>query len=268
VNGVLLIVGSHPRHRLLARRVSEIGCLAGLVIEQREAHVPEAPPGLSSATAALFRHHFAQREAAERKHFGDGEPDKSWNVPVLHVTERGLNSDETRDFIRGIDPTLMLSYGCHKIVAETRAAARGLRWNIHGGLSPWYRGVATHFWPSYLLEPQMTGMTVHELTDELDGGAIVHQCAAPLMSGDGLHDLACRAVAAISEELPSLVGLALQPERLKPPVPQRVSGRIWRTVDWSPAHLHLIYDVYQDRIVDQYLEGHLTAALPSLVRQF
>jgi hypothetical protein len=33
------------------------------------------------------------------------------------------------------------------------------RWNIHGGLSPWYRGAITHFWPSYMLEPQLTGMS-------------------------------------------------------------------------------------------------------------
>jgi hypothetical protein len=253
---------------MIARRLLQTGSLSGLVIEVREAHVPEPPEGLAPATAELFRHHFQMREAAEHKHFGASDGVEGWGVPVLHVTAESLNDSPTRDFIRNIDPTLMLSYGCHKIDAETRAAAGGLRWNIHGGLSPWYRGVATHFWPSYLLEPQMTGMTVHELTDELDGGAIVHQCAAPLIAGDGLHDLACRAVAQIAEELPPLVKLALQPEQLKPALRQRASGRIWRTVDWAPAHLHLIYEHYQDRIVDRYLDGLLNTQEPRLFRQF
>lgn len=266
--GILFVTGNHPRHAMMARRLMDTGHLAGLVIEAREAHVPSPPEGLPAATAKLFSHHFQMREAAERRHFGTCDTAAPWDVPVHQVTAESLNGEATRAFIRRIDPALMLSYGCHKIEAETRAAAAGFRWNIHGGLSPWYRGVATHFWPSYLLEPQMTGMTVHELTDELDGGAIVHQAVAPMVSGDGLHDLACRAVGTMAEELPALVGAALEPARLKPPAVQRVSGRFWRSTDWSPAHLHPIYDFHLDRIVDRYLEGQLVTAQPRLVRQF
>ena len=46
---------------------------------------------------------------------------------------------------------------------------------MHGGLSPWYKGGATHFWPTYLMEPEFTGITVHETTKDLDAGAIIHQ---------------------------------------------------------------------------------------------
>ena len=46
---------------------------------------------------------------------------------------------------------------------------------MHGGLSPWYKGGATHFWPTYLIEPEFTGITVHETTKDLDAGAIIHQ---------------------------------------------------------------------------------------------
>src|SRR5262249_3022737 len=156
-------------HRMVAQRIHDIGCLAGLVIEEREAHIPPVPDGLSSATAALFRQHFELRAQAEARFFGDDVPFPS-GIPTLRVDLKGLTSVEPQDFIRRISPTLLLSYGCHKVSAVTRAAAPGVRWNIHGGLSPRYRGVTTHFWPSYLLEPQMTGMTVHVMTDELDGG--------------------------------------------------------------------------------------------------
>ncbi len=140
-----------------------------------------------------------------------------------------------------------------------------LKWNIHGGLSPWYRGVTTHFWPSYQLEPQMTGMTVHETTDAIDGGAVIHQSAAKLHRGDGLHDLACRAVMALGEEMPRLVAALAN---LKPPKPQGTTGRIWRSADWRPEHLHLIYDLYDDRIVDRYLDGDFIQSEPKLFRQF
>jgi folate-dependent phosphoribosylglycinamide formyltransferase PurN len=265
--GAVLLAGSHPRHRMVARRLHDLGCLAGLVIEEREAHIPPLPDGLSQATAALFRRHFDLRAQAETRFFGGDEAQFPTGIPTLRVDMKGLNSVETQEFIRQISPNLLLSYGCHKVSAATRASAPGVRWNIHGGLSPRYRGVTTHFWPSYLLEPQMTGMTVHMMTDELDGGDVVHQCTGPLVRGDGLHDLACRTVSEIVAELPQLVERAASGKALDAPVPQTGPTRLWQVADWAPAHLHLIYEVYEDRIVDRYLDGTLTQLKPVLVRQ-
>jgi folate-dependent phosphoribosylglycinamide formyltransferase PurN len=160
-----------------------------------------------------------------------------------------------------------LVYGVHLLSPDLLACTSGRQWNIHGGLSPWYRGSTTHFWPSYMLEPQMTGMTVHEITQAVDGGRIIHQLAAPLVAGDGLHDLACRTLAAFCEELPELIKRTAD-ERLQDPQPQRTTGRIWRERDWRPDHLHLIYDFYGDRIVDRYLDGEFSQNPPRLIRQF
>ena len=63
----------------------------------------------------------------------------------------------------------------------------------------------THFWPSYFLEPQMTGMTIHDLTQDIDGGNIIHQNSVSLVKGDSLHDLACRAVKEMGNDLNILI---------------------------------------------------------------
>ncbi len=260
---IVFLTGSHPRHAYMARCLAGTGALAGLVIEQREAFVPEAPAGLPRATEHLFALHFARRDEAEGHHFG---PATLPEVVTRTVEMAELNTGATVDFINALRPDLILSYGVHKLTPETLAGvAAPLKWNIHGGLSPWYRGVTTHFWPSYCLEPQMTGMTVHELTQDIDGGAIIHQSAAALVHGDGLHDLACRAVMALGEEMPHLIGALA---RLKPPHRQGTTGRIWRSADWRPAHLHVIYELYEDRIVDHYLDGAFGQAEAKLFRQF
>ncbi len=260
---IVFLTGSHPRHAFMARSLAATGALVGLVIERREAFVPEPPPGLPPATEALFRRHFALRDDAEARHFGEAILP---GVATRHVEMADLNTPATVDFINGLRPDLVLSYGVHKLAPETlNGLAAPLKWNIHGGLSPWYRGVTTHFWPSYCLEPQMTGMTVHETTEAIDGGALIHQSAAGLVRGDGLHDLACRAVMALGHDLPELV--AAMPH-LKPPHRQGTTGRIWRSVDWRPEHLHLVYDLYGDRIVDHYLDGAFQPSEPKLFRQF
>ena len=118
-----------------------------------------------------------------------------------------------------------------------------------------------------MLEPQMTGMTIHETTDAIDGGEIIHQNAAELMRGDGIHDLACRAVAGMAGELPELLRV-FATGQLRPPVRQKTTGRIWRSSDWRPEHLHLIYDFYGNRIVDRFLDGEFAGKSPHLTRQF
>ncbi len=263
---VVLLTGSHPRHAFVARAVAAAGELAALVIEEREPHEPEPPPGLDPHLVELFREHFARRRRAEERFFGSAQ----WPVPelpVLRVRREDLNGPEVRDLIRRAAPGLLLSYGVHRLRRATLEACPGPCWNLHGGLSPWYRGAITHFWPSYLLEPRFTGMTVHELTPRLDGGPIVHQAVAPLVRGDGLHDLSCRAVVALAEELPRLLAL-LRDGRLRPPVPQKTAGKLWLVSDWRPEHLRVIYDLYEDRVVDACLDGRIADRRPELVRQF
>jgi folate-dependent phosphoribosylglycinamide formyltransferase PurN len=264
---VILLTGDHPRHLFLAQAVARTGLLSGLVLETREAHVPEPPAGLPARDRELFVHHFNARAAAEARFFSVSESDAGFAADVLKIKPDELNSEGTKHFISRHQPRLLLSYGVHILSPETLACAPIYRWNVHGGLSPWYRGAATHFWPSYFLEPQMTGMTIHETVEAIDGGKVIHQSVAPLVRGDGLHDLACRAVAGVAAEIPRLVHLAVGGQ-LKNPVAQKSSGRIWRGVDWRPCHLRLIYDSFDDRIVDRYLDGEFGQREPRLVRQF
>ncbi len=262
---VVFLTGSHPRHAFMARSLSASGGLAGLVIEQREAFVPEPPLDIAPATRTLFRHHFAARDAAENRFFeGTALP----MVERLDVGIDTLNASETVAFINRLQPDIVLSYGVHKLRPDTLAAIScPCKWNIHGGLSPWYRGVTTHFWPSYFLEPRMTGMTIHETTEAIDGGALIHQSAAELVRGDGLHDLACRAVMSLAADIPDLMRVVATGD-MKPPHTQGTTGRIWRSADWRPEHLHLVYDFYEDRIVDRCLDGEFGHTEPKLFRQF
>lgn len=260
------MTGTHPRHLFMARCVAQTGLLTGLVLETREEHVPEIPRDLDAETARLFRLHFARRQEAESVHFGTANAElRSLAEHVLMVDREALNGHSVREFVRARAPKLLLSYGVHKLATETLDAAPGYRWNIHGGLSPWYRGVITHFWPSYLLEPQMTGMTLHETTNDIDGGALVHQTKAPLVRGDGLHDLACRAVSAFAEELPAILHRAVIDKGITTQR-QQTTGRIWRSTDWRPDHLHVVYGSFGDRIVDYALDGRFTSMVPKLFR--
>ena len=86
---VVFMTGSHPRHRFMACAVARSNMLNGLVIEEREEHVPEPPPGLSHATRELFNLHFGDRATAESRHFGaETSEDALSGVEVLSLSRR------------------------------------------------------------------------------------------------------------------------------------------------------------------------------------
>lgn len=262
---ILLMVGDHPRHAYIAEQVQSTDHLAGLVIEDRGDHIPDPPPDLCDDLTDLYVRHFEKRAEAEASFFGNYSIPEE--CPRVEINKSELNSKTVLEFIDQIDPDLTLTYGVHKLSDETLERLPGKKWNIHGGLSPQYRGVITHFWPSYMLEPQMTGVTLHELTKKLDGGAIVHQTAAPLVGGDGIHELACRAVSEFGKELRNVIDL-VDTGKLSQPQPQETSGKLWVSNDWSPHHLKMIYEKFDNQIVDLYLDGKLTQSEPDLIRQF
>lgn len=105
---VIGLFGNHPRHKYIARQVAEAGSLDGVIVEERESHIPDPPDRLDDQLTELYQHHFQRRADAEEQFFGgDSFPD----VDSIRVSEDELNSDRTRDFIQKAEPDLGITYG-------------------------------------------------------------------------------------------------------------------------------------------------------------
>lgn len=263
--GICLITGDHPRHKYLANKLYQSGKISGWIIEGREEFYPIPPEELDGALRTLFMHHFNERDRIENAIFDGG--DFKIEVPTIEVAKSELNGDKTCNFIAKIKPRLVISYGCHKLSSRLIESAGCRFWNVHGGLSPDYRGVITHFWPSYFLEPQMTGITLHETTNFLDAGSIIFQTAAPMVRGDTLHRLAARNVEHFSVELTKKL-LDLDFENIPHGLVQSRYGKVFMASDWRPEHLRIIYDIYNDTIVNALLDGHISGRNPNLISNF
>lgn len=69
------------------------------------------------------------------------------------------------------------------------ASHSDLCFNMHTGISPYYRGTACSFWPMVNNEYNMLGSTVHECTNEVDSGKIYAITRSQYTKGDSLHTL-------------------------------------------------------------------------------
>ena len=67
---------------------------------------------------------------------------------------------------------------------------------MHLGLSPYYRGAATNFWPLVNREPECVGATIHQAILEVDAGAVLSQVRPELGPDDRAHDIGCKAIIA------------------------------------------------------------------------
>ena len=265
---ICLITGSHPRHKHFAAKLISTGKVCSWVIEKREEFVPQPSVNLTKDLKTLFEHHFNERERVEKEVFGASvEVENQAKIPVYKVNLKDLNSDNTIQFVKQTSPKLVISYGCHKL-SENFIKTLGIRfWNTHGGLSPEYRGVTTHFWPSYFLEPQMTGMTLHETTNFLDAGEIIFQTAAPMFRGDTLHRLAARNVEIFIEKLVEKIQF-LNFSDLPRGKKQLAYGKVFMGKDWRPEHLRFIYETHNDAIVDKVIDGVIKGRNPKLISVF
>lgn len=263
---VLVIAGSHLRHRAVVNSVTKHTDIAGLVVVGRESAMPAPPDDLDWHLKELWQIHFERRDESEKNFFGVHEElVKSLSkTPTLHVDAEDLNTvgvlhwyTEQPEF----DCVLIL--GVPIIRDPLFSLLPAWKVNLHMGLIPEYKGVMSPFFCHYFLRPHFNGCSFHVIDRLVDTGQILHQTVPKLVRGDWLHDSASRSYLKACSELDKVlmfVGNAIEEHILPTPdptLPRR--GKLFTKKDWHPALLTVIYDLFRDHIVDAYLDG----ALPS-----
>ncbi|MCC7016150.1 MAG: hypothetical protein IT564_02970 [Rhodospirillales bacterium] len=132
---------------------------------------------------------------------------RSLGVPAVMFDT--VSIDELVHRLAEARPDVLVSVNFRKMIPERvyRMAPLGA-YNIHDSLLPAYKGFAPSAW-AMIRGETMTGVTFHELTNEVDGGAIVCQRPVPILPDDGIGDLICRlaaeSVLLLTEALPRIV---------------------------------------------------------------
>jgi methionyl-tRNA formyltransferase len=123
--------------------------------------------------------------------------------------------------------------------------------NIHLGLSPYYRGAGTNFWPLVNGEPEYCGATIHFLDIGVDTGPIIAHVRPDIREGDGPHDIGNRTIAAAAAALGDAAESHVRaPLRC---VPQGGGGRVYRRADFSAAAVRRLYENVEAGMIEAYL---------------
>ena len=268
----LVIVGDHPRNLGLLEKLlnnNEID-ICGLILFKREKMIPEPSPNLNLKLKKLWKIHFEKRSKSEEKYFSLNFSYENKISNILKVNnDLEFNSTKVVEFVNTLKADVCFLTGVPIIKDPLFSALPQYSINLHLGIIPFYKGSITMFWPFYFLEPTMAGTTYHIIDKYVDTGEILHNNVPKLQRGDGIHDVASKAVVEahkdidlIVQKIKKRIDLSINPKK---DVTLRLKGKLFTKSDWKPEMLNLIYEYYDDKIVDLYLDNIIICPKPKLI---
>ena len=145
-------------------------------------------------------------------------------------------------------PDVIITYGCPFLEERIYKLAKKYHLNIHGGLSPWYKGAITNFWPTFLLKPANTGFTLHEISMNIDSGNIFFQTNIKPKINHGIIENNIYALIKFCRIIPNKLERMIYSNKKYKGIKQKSNGKIWTKNDFSDYLLNIVYKFYNDRI--------------------
>lgn len=123
---------------------------------------------------------------------------RAMGIPTAVVDHRPFGADRAgfeaalTEALEAASPEILCLAGFMRVLTPAFVARwRGRMLNIHPSLLPKYRGLHTHA-RALAAGDAEAGCTVHEVTEDLDGGPILGQARVPILPGDTPEALAGR----------------------------------------------------------------------------
>ena len=95
--------------------------------------------------------------------------------------------------------------------------------NLHLGLSPYYRGAGTNYFPFVNEEPQYAGFSIIYLDEGIDTGKVIHQGRPKIYVHDSFQQLSCRF---LKQSFKEYVEIATNIDNLREPIPSSLENVI------------------------------------------
>lgn len=194
---VVVLTSTSPRHRYFATIAARHFDVVAILTQPKRSYYVE-----QSMRSEAVRAHFTRNTEAEIAEFGDPSP----SIATTLVTD--INASGSREWARAADAVLLFGTG----ILDDRwldAFPRRII-NLHLGLSPFYRGSATLFWPLVERELACVGATIHLASEHVDAGDILRRVRAHPRVGDNYYSLTNRTIREAIDAMPITVKDYLQ----------------------------------------------------------
>jgi len=196
---VLILCGRSPRHLYVANRL----CKAArplAIVHETGTQWTAAKIASKLQPAKLGRK--AWRWLRDRRRYVGGGEGKFFfgsEAPALDRPDLvrevpHINDPRVVALARELRPDIIAVFGTSLIRGDLLGMGRFGIVNLHGGLSPEYRGADCTFWALYNGEPEKVGCTIHFIDKGIDTGNLIAHVSPEVKPGDDELTLFWRAV--------------------------------------------------------------------------
>ena len=248
----ILLTSTFQRHVFVANTAAAACDLAG-VWQEEKSFRPERYARDASDEEVIQRH-FAGRDASEARYFSADSVVRLDQGAAHRIIAAGAcNEPAEVALMEAARPDVVLVFGTGILREPFLSAFEGRIINIHLGLSPYYRGAGTNFWPLVNREPEYVGATIHYLDAGIDTGAILAHARPQIERADDPHDLGNKTIVAAAEAL--LRAAHAHVNGIARAVPQWAAGRLYQRKDFCADAVRTLYRNFETSMIDEYLAG-------------
>jgi folate-dependent phosphoribosylglycinamide formyltransferase PurN len=179
---IILLTGNELRHIYFASYLSSYKNI-NLKLAVHESNI-KLKENILYKKDKLIKKHIDLRNKTEAIFFKKSIK-KKYNF--IKIKNGNINEDKIINLIKKKDFDYIISYGCSIISPKFINQFKGKFFNIHLGLSPYYKGSGTNFFPFVNKELQFCGSTIMQISKKLDGGKIIHQIRPNYNLDDTIH---------------------------------------------------------------------------------
>lgn len=223
----LVLTSTSFRHRYFAQQISRHFEVPAVLAEAKRNYYSQ-----QKEESALVRRHFDAIAEAEQRWFG--HVDSNQGPQVISVP--GINAEEWVTWAKEQGVDVLCLFGTAILGKGWLEAFPDRIVNLHLGLSPFYRGSATLFWPFVNRELQYLGTTIHLAIAKVDAGAILARVDADLQAGEDYYDITNHLIRDSIDRFPQVVA-DFMAGRIAPFAQEAIAGRLYRKADFNEAVL-------------------------------
>lgn len=256
---VVILCGQSPRHLHFANKLCE-ACQPKAIVQEAGRNWSLKKIGkLVSHPGLLWRK--INRWLRDRKRytgnkeaqffFGDRTPRLERNDLRIEVPH--INHPDVLKIVEKHQPDLIAVFGTSLIKGELLEKGRLGIVNLHGGLSPEYRGADCTFWALHNEEPEKVGCTIHYINAGIDTGDLIAHVSPEIKPTDDELTLFWRAVADSTEVFQELLDRLEKGEKFG--ASQTAKGRLYQVKDRQAQHEAHLDELMKHGLLDNLSLG-------------
>ncbi|MCW3106788.1 MAG: formyltransferase [Segetibacter sp.] len=248
---VVILTGNELRHQYFRKKIA---LKSGIKVLKTYCESAEnlIEKGAMQVSSIQRERHLLSRAQSE-KDFFEAFTNTVEDLSNAAVINRGEINDICFEEITALNPDLVIVYGA-SILQEPLLSAFSKRiLNVHLGLSPYYRGAATNFWPLVDRNPACVGATFMYIDAGIDTGEIIHQVRASYNFFDTPSTIGNRLIKDMTEVFAEII--IKYDSLIKPGVPAYSNFRkFFKKRDFTENSVEQLYLNFREGMIEAYLD--------------